>query len=271
MTAALAFPGGEYPPEAYAREGRTSEYRLWWELTVTPNMPRLEFGAEQKLSAWLAFNLSEGDTFRISDLRRALGDEIVPNQDEHLNRRFRELRKDGWEVPSNKDDRSLPPGVYRLEAKGWHPALGKRPPRNTVSQGLARRVKDRDKWRCKPCGIGSGEPYPDGSGLAVITVGHIRSREAGGSSRDIDNLRAECKQCNEPVRDEMRVPETADELLPDVRRLRKDELRRLAAWLEQGFRGRDRLDDVYDRARMMRPDDQVEVQRKVRQIIGLDD
>ncbi|MFI7543753.1 HNH endonuclease [Actinoplanes sp. NPDC049599] len=259
----------DYPAEAFAEEGRTGRQALWWELKVTPGKPNLLFGAEQKLAAWMAFNLDLGEHFTIRMLREALGSEVVPNDQEHLNRRFRELRKDGWEFPSNKDDRSLPSATYRLDAKGWNPALGARPPRNVVSERTRRQVLDRDGWRCVICGIGPNEPYPDGFGTAYLTVGHIRSREAGGSSQDLNNLRTECKRCNEPVRNEMRVPQTPEELLPSVRNLTRPELERLLAWLEQGYRGRDRLDDLYDRARMMGFDDREHLKAKVRRTLGL--
>lgn len=72
----------------------------------------------------------------------------------------------------------------------------------------------------------------------------------GGSDAE-SNLQSECKRCNESVRQEIGNPETLTELLPDVRRLRTVELTRLAEWLQQGHRTRDRLDQVYDRVRTL--------------------
>lgn len=102
----------------------------------------------------MAFNLEIGDHFTIRLLRQALGSAVVPNDQEHLNRRFRELRSDGWTVPSSKDDRTLTPGTYRLEVKGWDPSQGARPRRNTVSErdrfttvGQQHRHIDRDPAR----------------------------------------------------------------------------------------------------------------------------
>ncbi len=258
----------DYPKEAFAEEGRSGQLRLWWELEVAPGKRKQSFGAEQKLAAWMAFNLDIGDRFNIRMLREALGSEVVPNEQERLNRRFRELRKDDWEVPSNKDDRTLPSATYRLDAKGWHPALGARPPRNVVSERTRRQVLDRDGWRCVVCGIGGNEPYPDGFGTAYLTAGHIRPRAAQGDSSDLNNLRAECKRCNEPVRNEMRVPETVAEILPSVRNLNKPELQRLSDWLDLGHRTRDRLDDLYDRARMMGFDDREDLKARVRRLLG---
>ncbi|MGV9533066.1 HNH endonuclease [Streptosporangium sandarakinum] len=186
----------------------------------------------------------------MGDLRQALGED-APNDAEHLNRRLRSLRPDGWEVPTNKDDRTLPVGTYRLDAKGWNPSLGPRPRREAISAGKRRRVFDRDSRRCFICGVGSGEPYPgEPNSQAVLTVGHRIPRELGGST-ELDNLQTECKRCNEPVRQELGLPETLAELLPEVRRLRKQELETLLSWLQAGQRIRNRVDAAYDRARQL--------------------
>jgi hypothetical protein len=256
-------PGG-YPPEAYAPSGE-----LWWELETWPGTRR-PFGDERKIAAWLAFHVDEGDTFTMRDLRNALGDELIPNDAEHLNRRLRALRPDGWLVPTNKDDRTLPVGVYRLDQKGWHPGLGARPRKQLVSQGMRRRILDRDGRRCVVCGVGEGEPYPNEPGTrAVLTVGHRLPQEMGGRSDDPNNLQAECKRCNEPVRQEMGIPESLDDVLLDVRRLKKDELRRLLAWMQTGHRTRDRLDSVYDRARALSAGEREQLVGRLRLMLGL--
>ncbi|WP_396712057.1 HNH endonuclease [Microbispora sp. H11081] len=186
----------------------------------------------------------------MTDLRRALGDNN-PNNAEHLNRRLRRLRRDGWRVPSNVDDRTLPVGTYRLEAKGWHPGLGTRPRSEEVSAADRRRVFDRDNWRCVVCGVGSGEPYPeDPASRAVLTVGHRIPRDLGGSV-EIDNLQTECKRCNEPLRQELGLPETLAELLPQVRRFTTADLKTLLSWLQAKQRIRTRVDTAYDRARRL--------------------
>jgi len=259
----MADTDGTYPPEAYA-PGNV----LWWELRHWPGTRR-KFGDEQKTAAWLAFNVNEGETFTMRDLRRALGeDPDVPNSAEHLNRRLRNLRPDGWVIPSNKDDRTLPVGTYRLDKKGWHPGLGPRPKRDGISDGKRRRVFDRDGSRCVVCGIGRGEPYPDKpESKAVLTVGHRVPRELDGST-ELDNLQTECKRCNEPVRQEMGVPETLRALLPEVRNLRKEELRSLLSWLEVGHRVRTRLDLIYDRARRLSTEERDDLKQTLRKMLG---
>ena len=252
-----------YPTEAYAPSGD-----LWWELDHIPGTKR-RFGGERRIAAWLTFNVDEGELFTMRDLRNALGDEAVPNDAEHLNRRLRNLRPDGWVIPSNKDDRTLGIGVYRVERKGWHPAIGARPKREAVSADARRRIFDRDGRRCVICGVGEAEPYPNEPGTkAVLTVGHRTPRELGGSSTDLNNLQTECQRCNEPVRQAMGLPESLAEVLPDVRSLRKAELRDLLTWLQAGQRTRNRLDSIYDRARMLSAGERDELAAKLRAMLG---
>src|SRR4051794_14160700 len=116
-----------YPDLAF-----TSDGTLWWDVRLVPGTRR-KFGAERRIAAWLAFNREEGETFTMRDLRRALGADAIPNDDEQLNRRLRALRPDGWDIPSNKDDRTLAVGVYRVNQKGWHPGShSNRPKRQGV-------------------------------------------------------------------------------------------------------------------------------------------
>lgn len=255
-------PEAEYPPEAYAENGV-----LWWELKTWPGK-RTKYGVERKLAAWMAFNLDEGDLFTMRRLREALGTDVVPNDDEHTNRRFRKLREDGWIVPSNKDDKSLAVGVYRLEKIGWHPAAGARPKADSISKAIERFVFERDGHRCVICGVGQGEPYPGKpDSHAVITVGHRRARAHKGSAKDPDNLETQCSLHNETVRDEV-LPESLGEVLLDLRRLNRAELAKLETWLSQGHRSRDRLDTLHDRARSLSPNERQRVLDEVRKRLG---
>ncbi|SNS47911.1 hypothetical protein SAMN05216276_101058 [Streptosporangium subroseum] len=260
MTTDNTADGHPYPPQAYAPSGE-----LWWRLKFAPGTRRT-FGDEQKLAAWLTFNVEEWGTFTMGDLRRALGED-VPNNAEHLNRRLRNLRPDGWRIPSNADDRTLPVGTYRLEVKGWHPGLGPRPKSDAVSDGDRRRVFDRDDRRCVVCGVASQEPYPDESNAkAVLTIGHRIARNLGGSV-ELDNLQTECKRCNEPVRNELGIPETLAALLPEVRRFRKQDLETLLSWLQAKQRIRNRVDTAYDRTRRLSATEREELVQTLRDIV----
>ena len=255
----------DYPIDAYAVDGV-----LWWELEFHPGK-RIPYGGERKLAAWLAFNLDVGDQFSMPELRDALGTDAVPNNQEHLNRRLRKLREDGWVLTSNSADKSLETGVYRIDQMGWHPGLGARPKQDSISKATERAVFKRDGGRCVICGVGKGEPYigkPDSH--AVITVGDRQTGAHKGLAKDIDNLETQCALHNEPVREEV-LPESIEEVILDLKRLNDDELDKLETWLEQGYRSRDRLDQIHDRARALSPRERDKLVREVRKQLGGED
>jgi len=255
----------DYPLAAFVPDTST----LWWELDFHPGKDNLRFGAENKLAAWLAFNVEVGDSFTMPQLRHALGDGVVPNDAEHLNRRLRSLRDVGWQLPTIKDDASLHIGEYQLLAVGWHPGIGKRPRRNSVSKTMRRLVFERDHSRCVICGVGAGEPYPDGTGaLCSLTIGHRIPNARRGSSKDINNLQAECKHCNEPARQEIRSPDTLDEVLPLALKLSRAEARKLHSWLVAGHRTRDNVDEIFDRVRKLTHPEVAELADAVKKKVG---
>lgn len=223
---------------------------LWWRLERHPHRNQV-FGGERRLAAYLWFELQVGDTFTMRQLRAELGDGVVPKNDEHLNRRLRELRKDEWILHANRDDPSLRTDEYRLVAKGRRVWLGERRIRDKVSKKTARIVFDRDDSRCVICGVGAGEGYPGEPGTrAKLTIGHrIPGARLGGA--DPDNLRTECSRCNEPVRDQMPDPESYDEVITEIRSLPRADAEKLRQWLIRGERTRSKLDLAYGRARRL--------------------
>jgi hypothetical protein len=238
-----------YPPEAYAPNGE-----LWWRLTTWPGKNQ-KFGAERKIAAWLAFNKRVGETFTFREIREALGREVA-NTDEHLQRRLRQLRKDGWEIPSGKYDPNVGASGYRLDKMGWHPAQGARPrDESKVSEADRRKVFERDGNRCVLCGVGAGEPYPDEpTRRAVLTVGHRRPGAFQGSG-SLSNLQAECARCNEPARAGTAAVEEYTAVEYAVRELPTRDKRSLLEWLREGRRIPSRLDVVHDRVRRLSHDE----------------
>lgn len=239
----------------------------WWKLT-TEIGTRRRFGGEKRLAAWLQFEKNVGDTFTMRDLRAALGEDGAPDTAEHLNRRLRELRKDDWQITSYKRDRHLPQGTYRLDAKGTRVWLGERNTRGGASEAVRAMVIRRDGGRCRICGVGSSEQYPnEPNSAAVMTVGHITPQERGGTN-DPDNLRTECSRCNETVRDLVANPETYDEVVTAVRNLKANELRSLLTWMQNGQRARSKLDEAFDRARLLSPTDRERMITALENMIG---
>lgn len=237
-----------YPSEAYASNGW-----LWWQLKFWPGTKR-RFGDEQKLAAWLAFNCELGDTITMRQLRAALGEDDRPNVAEHLNRRLRVLRqRDGWEIPSARDDGSLGHDEYRLDVKGWHPGSGSsRPKDHAPSDTVRRQVFERDGRACVVCGVSAGEHYDDRPGKrARLTLGHRIPGKRLHRGVSVNELQTECSRCNETVRDELPDPVTLPELLPRVRKLPRADKQTLLNWLRAGERGRTPLDSLYAEVRRL--------------------
>ncbi|MEU4095266.1 HNH endonuclease signature motif containing protein [Streptomyces sp. NPDC026673] len=97
-------------------------------------------------------------------------------------RRLRELEEQGWQIVSNIDDPTLPPGSYRL------PTLEMRPPRVREAIKLRYKILDRDKRTCQDCGRTPKE------GVS-LQIHHILPVHKGGQNDD-ENLITLCIQCH---------------------------------------------------------------------------
>ncbi len=127
----------------------------WWKLRVAPGTNR-RFGGEKRLAAYLYFNVPVGGTFTMRQLREALGEEDTPEQAEHLNRRLRNLKPQGWRFTSYKDQYGQAMDEYVLQEKGNKLWLGETTKRSNISAALKRQVYERDHNRCVICGVGAG-------------------------------------------------------------------------------------------------------------------
>lgn len=116
-------------------------------------------------------------------------------------RRLRELEEEGWQIISNVDDPSLPPGSYRL------PTLEKRPPRVRRAIKLRYKILDRDKRTCQDC---RREP---GQGVC-LQIHHLLPVHQGGDNSD-ENLVTLCSQCHGGRHSLMGAAPTDELLNPD--------------------------------------------------------
>lgn len=239
--------GYEENSNAYSPSGE-----LWWKLSIWSGKKTQRFGAEPKLASWLTFNMKVGEVFTIRQLRKVLGNTIGPNDHEHFNRRFRNLRRYGWIVLSSRDAGDLKPDQYRLKQIGAPIWLGKsKYDSKRTSDKMRRQILDRDGYRCVLCGIGAGEPYPDEPArLARLTIGHFVADSLRGPN-DPENLRTECSRCNEPAKEEAQRTESATEIWPKIRNLRRAHKTGLLTWIEKGFRERDDVDRLFDQVRTL--------------------
>ncbi len=240
-----------------------------WKLNKYPGSNR-RFGGEAKLAAYLYFNVEVGEKFRIADLRTQLSEDKGGYTASALERRWRQLKGQGWRYASYRDEQGLSLDTYRLLAKGNRVWLGERTRRESISAAVRRRVFERDLNRCVICGIGVGEPYEDEPGShARLTIGH---RTAGARLADAspDNLQTECSRCNEPVGDVPPNPEVLDEVMAAVSKLGSIHKLRLLEWIESGRRHRDKLDEAFDRVRRLCESEREQVADRLRELTGRD-
>ncbi|WP_425429755.1 HNH endonuclease [Corynebacterium phocae] len=205
------------------------------------------------MASWLRWNVEVGERFTTRQLRKVLN---VKN--EHAQRRQRELRDHGWRYLSSKEEPSLGEDCI-LEEIGWWPGDGPRPKTTAISAKVRRQVLERDGGRCVICGRAAGEQYDDGS-IVSLAAGHIRANSHGGKI-SLDNLRTECRLCNESVRADTGSAADPKAVLEQVKSLKKKEREELRYWIQAGQRTRTALDRAYDAYRLGGPRVQEEVVR----------
>lgn len=197
--------------------------------------------SKAKVAHYLATNVGEGHVFTMGAVRDAL-----PRINQ-IDRRMRELRELGWEIRTYRDRTNLAPNEYLLEKIGdrvWESSYVP-PKKSGVSAVLRRKVFERDENRCRECGIGAGEEYPDLRGRkARMTIGHWVPKERGGGD-DFDNLRTECSICNEPAKNLTETPVDPNLVKAKVKNLSRRERERLMAWVLAGRRTFDDVEEVW--------------------------
>lgn len=142
-------------------------------------------------------------------------------------RRVRELRDEyGYQILSHKDRQSLKPGEYMLETPEQLPAS-----RRNISKETRAIVYERDGFTCQMCGRAAGDPDVLHPGRKVqLTIGHKIPQSQGGSD-ELDNLRAECSDCNEGLQNVPPSPPNRIALLASVRRATIEDQRAVLDWL----------------------------------------
>lgn len=142
-------------------------------------------------------------------------------------RRVRELRnEEGYKILTHNDRSELRPGQYLLEDTTPEPAFER-----SVSKETRAYVLDRNGFTCQMCGAVAGEPHPyDTTRKTRLHLGHIKDKSQGGAD-DPSNLRALCSVCNEGASNLTLDRPTAQKLLIQVRRARREDQISVLQWL----------------------------------------
>lgn len=235
----------------------------WWRLEHYPGTKEVH-GVERRIASYLHRNFEVGDRFTTDEMRRTITVGGERNSHEHFQRRLRELRKDGWLLPTQKEMASLAPGEYLVQKKGWAPELGDRGQRRAVSNSTRNAVFARDGYTCQLCGERAGDVYVDDPARTVrLTVGHITAQAHGGGN-SVENLRAECSRCNETKRDEGQAPEHVENIWSSAVNLPVKDKKTLLSWLLSGARPRDRVEQIYVRTRLLSAEDRARIVDKLK-------
>jgi hypothetical protein len=143
-------------------------------------------GARTRVALWLFSEVGELGTFTKAQLREAF-----PGV-EQIDRRMRDLRGEGWQISTYREDRALAVDELRLLTVGgrvWE--AGYRTRQATVADTDRARALEADGYACRACGISAGELYADDQ-LRTAKLSVERTRGAGDSG---PYLRTLCERC----------------------------------------------------------------------------
>ncbi|MGI9306669.1 MAG: HNH endonuclease [Gammaproteobacteria bacterium] len=184
--------------------------------------------SKQKLLDFLLANT--GKVLDSYELQRAAGGAV------EFARRLRELRAEGWDIATHKDDAKLKKHEYILRS-------GKQGKGVAFSRGISKetraRVLERNGYTCQMCGVAAGDTHPHNNRRANLHMGHIVDKSKGGSD-NMANLRALCSVCNEGAQNITPIPPKSVELLAAVRRADRNAQKAVYQWLREKFKDADK-------------------------------
>ena len=185
-------------------------------------------GTMKRAALWLVQVVGEGNTFTKSQLREAFP-EIA-----QIDRRMRDLRAFGWKIDTNREDVSLDLNEQRFAQRGtsvWEPGKASRGGTATITSSQRREILARDGYKCRSCGIGPGEKYPDTEATSQLDVARREVLLPGGR-REVQ-LVVECNRCRVGGRE---FEADLQDLLSRVQKLAVIERKMLAAWIDRDAR-----------------------------------
>lgn len=169
---------------------------------------------------------------RVGERVKSADLQAVCNGAVQYSRRLRELREEGWLISSHRDREDLALDEYVLESATKGDGVSP----DAISGRVRAEVLARDGGVCQLCGAVAGEPHPIyPTRKTVLQIGHIRDRSMGGSSTDLNNLRALCMVCNQAASNILPEPPEYAKLLAQIRKARVDDQRKLYEWLQTKF------------------------------------
>ncbi|MFG2914587.1 hypothetical protein ACGF0D_17065 [Kitasatospora sp. NPDC048298] len=192
----------------------------------------------KRVALWLVQEVGVGSVFTKEQLRTAF--EGVSQVD----RRMRELRDHEWQIDTNREDPALDPSEHRFVTEGvpvWQPGKGSRKAAGSVGAVQRRAVLLNDNYLCRTCGIGNGEAYADGHGVASHLDIARRQVTLPGGATEVQ-LVTECNRCRVGGRD---ADSDLGAFAAAVARLSTYERKMLSVWMEQDARGFNEVEKLW--------------------------
>jgi hypothetical protein len=191
-----------------------------------PDWKTSGLGSKKRVALWLLQVVGEGNVFTKEQLR----DDFREVQ--QIDRRLRDLRADGWKIDTNREDAGLSSKEQRFVQRGlpvWESNVVSAGA-STISSIQRRDILRRDNHMCRSCGIGPGEPYPDGGHSQLDIARRVVQLPDGDKQVQ---LLTECNRCRIG---NGKTPADLRQFLSDVDRLPFFEGKMLAGWIAQGSR-----------------------------------
>lgn len=201
---------------------------------IVPDWRTFKGGTRRRVAIWLISEVGEGGAFSKADLRSAF-----PGI-EQIDRRMRDLRQDGWNIATYREDRSLSQDQLRLVKIGGHVWQ-----EGYVSPSIAA-ITDKqrgetlaaDGYVCRICGIAAGETYPEDS----LRTAKLAVERCAGQFGDA-LLRTLCDRCLRGGKTHSGI----QEFLSEIANLDPQSSREISEWIAAGHRDPSPVDRIWGR------------------------
>ena len=219
-----------------------------------PDWRTAPIGTRSRVALWLTAEVGADGVFTKAQLRDAF-----PHV-EQIDRRMRDLRKEGWVISTYREDRTLEPDELRLVQRGgnvWEHGYQAQQP-TMVPDKVRNATLAADEFRCVRCGVGAGDAYADGlhhrAQLSVVRA----SSDADGRPGRLVTLCDRCRRGSPDV-----GSDSAEQVLAQLSRLDADQLLRFKGWVRHDVRQEDLASALWVLYRQLPAEQRADVRREL--------
>ena len=232
------------------------QWKLGQNLCMTvPDWKTAPIGTRSRVALWLTAEVGSDGVFTKAQLRDAF-----PHV-EQIDRRMRDLRKEGWVITTYREDRTLEADELRLVKRGGN--VWERGYRSQQTSVLPDKVRNAtlsaDGFRCVQCGVGAGDAYADDlHHRAQLSVVRASSDSDGQAGRQLTTL---CDRCRRGAADS--DARSGEQLLGKLSGLDADQLLRFKGWVRHDVRQEDLESALWALYRQLPAEQRADVRREL--------